>query len=83
MKILVEIAEVLDRFEELLELVARGDHVLICHDGTPIIEMNPFPKCSEILEEPSAMTNAGRANLPGDNTSNLDGFYDDYGGQNE
>ncbi|SES42455.1 hypothetical protein [Rhizobium sp. NFR03] len=35
MRILVEIGEAAERLEELIELAARQDEILICRDGRP------------------------------------------------
>lgn len=78
MKILVDIAETFDRFEELIELVGRGDHVLICRDGTPVIEMRPIPKGTEMRDDFWAMMETGRVNVPEGTTSNHDDFYDEH-----
>jgi antitoxin (DNA-binding transcriptional repressor) of toxin-antitoxin stability system len=75
----VEIAETFDRFEELIALVERGDDILICRDGTPVIKMHPVPRGPENWEKVSAMMVEGRANVPADTTSNHDDFCDEHG----
>jgi len=79
MKVFVEIAETFDRFEELIALVERGDDILICRDGTPVIKMQPIPRGTESWEKLSAMMAEGRANVPAGATSNHDDFYDEHG----
>ncbi|CAN7726955.1 prevent-host-death family protein [Neorhizobium tomejilense] len=76
MKVLVEIAETFDRFEELFE---RGDEILICRDGTPIIKMKPIPKGPDPGEKLSALMVEGRTTVPASSTSNHDDFYDEHG----
>ncbi len=79
MKILVETAEAIERFEELIELVERGDDIVVFRDGTPIAEMKPVPKGTELWDELWATMDAERANVPVGTTSDHDDLYDEHG----
>ncbi len=79
MRNLVDIAETSERFEELIEFVERGDHVLICRDGTPVIEMKPIPKATEMWDDLWATMEAERVNVPAGTTSDHDDLYDEHG----
>jgi antitoxin (DNA-binding transcriptional repressor) of toxin-antitoxin stability system len=79
MRILVDVDEAAERFEELIELVLRGDVLQICRAGTPIAEMTAIPKPADTMDEVSALAAEGRANVPAGTTLNRDDFYDEHG----
>lgn len=44
MRIIIDIDEAAERFEDLIELVVRGDEVLICRAGKPVAVLTAIPK---------------------------------------
>jgi antitoxin (DNA-binding transcriptional repressor) of toxin-antitoxin stability system len=65
MRILVDVDEAGERFEEMLELALRGDVVLICRNGTPVAELTAIPKHAGTLGDVWALAAEGRANCTG------------------
>lgn len=79
MIIRVEIAEAAERFEELVDLAARHDEVLICREGQPIGAMRSLSSRVSPHDEFLRLATMGRASVPAGTTSNHDDFYDNYG----
>lgn len=79
MKIFVEVDEAAERFEELIELAVRGDEVLICRAGKPVVALTAIRKPAEMLDSVWALADEERVNLPPGTTSDHDDFYDEHG----
>jgi prevent-host-death family protein len=79
MKILIEIGEVAERLEELIELAARQDEILICRDGRPIAVLTSIASRADTVDELTNLAAESRANVPPGTTSNHDDFYDEHG----
>ncbi|AYD04559.1 prevent-host-death family protein [Neorhizobium sp. NCHU2750] len=79
MQIFVDVDEAAERLEELIELAARGDEVLICRSGKPVAELTAIPRPAGTLDDVWALAEEGRANVPAGATSNHDDFYDEHG----
>lgn len=79
MRIFVDVDEAAERLEELIELVVRGDKVLICRAGKPVAEMTALPKPTSTMDDVWALAAEGRANVLAGTTSNQDDFYDEHG----
>lgn len=79
MRVLVEVTEAAERFEELIELVLRGDAIVICRDERPIATLMPIAKTADT--EPSFLELAaeGRKSVPPGTTSDHSDFYDEHG----
>ncbi len=79
MKILVEIAEASERLEELIELAARHDEILVCREGRPIAGLTPIASGKGTMDAFLKLAAEGRANVPEGTTSNHDDLYDEHG----
>ncbi|MCD7111310.1 type II toxin-antitoxin system prevent-host-death family antitoxin [Rhizobium sp. DKSPLA3] len=79
MKILVEIGEAAERLEELIELAARQDEIMICRDGRPIAVLTSIASRADAIDEWTNLAAESRANLPPGTTSNHDDLYDEHG----
>ncbi|WP_413990735.1 prevent-host-death family protein [Labrys okinawensis] len=72
MKILVEIDEVSERLEELIDLAARQNEIMICRHRRPIAALTSMDEVLRLAVE-------GPATVPADATSNHDDLYDNHG----
>lgn len=79
MRILVDVDDAGERFEELIELVVRGDEVFICRAGKPVVEITGIPKGMSKPGELKALMDEGRASVLAGTTSHHDDFYDEHG----
>jgi prevent-host-death family protein len=79
MRVLVEVDQAAERFEELIELAVRGDEVLICRAGRPVAALTAIRKPAEMLDDVWALADEERANLPPGTTSDHSEFYDEHG----
>lgn len=79
MRILVEIGEAAERLEELIELAARQDEILICRDGRPTAVLTLIASRLDTIDELTNLAAESRANVPPGTTSNHDEFYDEHG----
>lgn len=79
MKIIADISEAAERFEELMDLVLRNDEVVICRAGQPIAILTAIPKTGQgTMADFLALAAEGRPKIS-DQTSNHDEFYDENG----
>jgi len=78
MRILIDVDEAAERFEELIELAVRGDEVLICRAGKPVAELTAISKTASPADELQMLMDEGRANVLAGTTSNHDDFYDEH-----
>ena len=79
MKIFVEIDEAAERLEELIELAARQDEILICRDGRPIAVLTSFASRADTMDDFMSLADESRADVPAGTTSNHDDFHDEHG----
>jgi antitoxin (DNA-binding transcriptional repressor) of toxin-antitoxin stability system len=79
MKIFVEVDEAAERFDELIELAVRGDEVLICRAGKPVVALSAIRTPAEMLDDVWALAVEERVNLPPSTTSDHSEFYDEHG----
>lgn len=79
MCIFVDVDEAAERFEELIELVVRGDEVFICRAGKPVAEIAAIPKGMSEPGELMALMDERRASVPPGASSNHDDFHDEHG----
>lgn len=79
MKILVADDEAADRLEELIELAACGDEILVCRNDRPIAALTYIATKEGSMEELLRLAAEGRSSVPGETTSNHDDLYDENG----
>ena len=79
MKLLVEIDEASARLEELIDLAAGQDEILICRHRRPIAALTSIAAGEGTMDEVLRLAAEGRATVPADATSNHDDLYDDHG----
>jgi prevent-host-death family protein len=79
MRILIDVDEAAERFEELIELAVRGDEVLICRAGQPVAEITAISKTKSKADELRTLMDEGRATVPPGANSQHDDFYDEHG----
>ena len=79
MRILVEVDEAAERFEELIELVLRGDAIVICRDERPIATLMPIVKTADTEPSFFELAAEGRKSDPPGTTSDHSDFYDEHG----
>ncbi len=79
MRILVEVTEAADRFEELIELVLRGDAIVICRDERPIATLMPIAKTANTELGFLELAAEGRKTVPPGTTSDHSDLYDEHG----
>ena len=79
MRILLDVDEAVERLEELIELAARGDEVLICRAGKPVAEITAIPEPAGTTDDVWALAVKDRKNIPAGTTANHDDFYDEHG----
>jgi prevent-host-death family protein len=78
-KVFLDIAEAAERLDELLDLVVRGDDVVICRAGNPKAKLLAVPKSDQrAADDVWALMAEGRPSNT-DQTSNHDEFYDENG----
>ncbi len=79
MRILLEVTEAADRFEELIELVLRGDAIVICRDERPIVTLMPIAKTANTELGFLELAAEGRKTVPQGTTSDHSDLYDEHG----
>jgi antitoxin (DNA-binding transcriptional repressor) of toxin-antitoxin stability system len=79
MKVFVEIAEAAERLEELIELAARGDDILICREERPVVALTYIATKKGAMNQFMRLAAEGRPGVPAGTTSNHDDFYDEHG----
>jgi antitoxin (DNA-binding transcriptional repressor) of toxin-antitoxin stability system len=78
-KVFLEIAEAAERLDELLDLVLRGDDVVICRAGNPVAEFLAIPKSDQrAADDVWALMAKGRPTNT-EQTSDHDEIYDENG----
>jgi antitoxin (DNA-binding transcriptional repressor) of toxin-antitoxin stability system len=78
-RVLVEVTEAAERFEELIELVLSGDTIVICRDERPIATLMPMPKTANTEPSFLELTAEGRKSVPPGTTSDHSDWYDEHG----
>lgn len=79
MRVLVAVDEAADRFEELIEVVLRGDAIVICRDERPIARLMPIAKTADTEPSFFELEAEGRRSVPPGTTSDHSDFYDEHG----
>ncbi|SIR24754.1 hypothetical protein SAMN05880590_11523 [Rhizobium sp. RU35A] len=79
MKVLVGVTEAAERFEELIELVLRGDEITICRDERPVAILTPIIRNANAFQEFLDLAAEGRKGVPSGATSDHSDFYDEQG----
>jgi antitoxin (DNA-binding transcriptional repressor) of toxin-antitoxin stability system len=78
-KILVDVREAAERFEELIDLAFRDDEIVICRDERPIAMLTPIAQKIASYEDFVSLAEEGRKNLAPGTTSDHSDFYDEHG----
>ena len=76
MRILIDVGEAAERFEEMIELASRGDEILICRNGSPVAALTYITKVEASMDAFLKLAAEGRASVP-DGTSDHGHFYDE------
>ena len=50
MRILIDVGEAAERFEEMIELASRGDEILICRNGSPVAALTYITKVEASMD---------------------------------
>ena len=79
MRVLVEVAEAAERFEELIELVLRGDAIVICRNERPVATLMPIVKKAGTGPGFLELAAEGRKSVPPGTTSYNSTLYDEHG----
>jgi antitoxin (DNA-binding transcriptional repressor) of toxin-antitoxin stability system len=79
MKICADVAEAVERLDELIDLARRDDEVVICSNGHPVAVIEAIPEERQgTIGDVLALAAQGRPTNSGQ-TSNHDDLYDEHG----
>ncbi|KQV15906.1 prevent-host-death family protein [Rhizobium sp. Root1203] len=79
MRILIDVGEAAERFEEMIELASRGDEILICRNGSPGAALTYITKVEASMDAFLKLAAEGRESVPDGTTSDHGHFYDEHG----